>query len=64
MWNKYILKKTGDIYEGLQLLDEQNEIQISSIEDLKKSNEVLSKPPQSMKQNKKMENQQFVKEKN
>ena len=45
----------------MQLLDEQKEIQISNIED-KKSNEVLSKPPQSMKHNIKMDNQQFVKE--
>ena len=49
-------------YEGLQLLDEQNEIQISNIEDLKKSNEVLAKPPQYMKRNIEMDNQQFVKE--
>ena len=49
-------------YEGLQLLDEQNEFQVLNLVDIKKLNDDLLSPPQSMKQNKIMDNNMFVKE--
>ena len=49
-------------YEGLQLLDEQNEFQVLNLVDIKNLNDDLLSPPQSMKQNKIMDNNMFVKE--
>ena len=46
----------------MQLLDEQNEFQVLNIVDIKNLNDDLLSPPQSMKQNKIMDNNMFVKE--